>query len=87
MPAFQILFAYLPLLVISGCVIQLFRRTGHSRTVTGLSAIPFILIAFSMLATMAGENMLMFGLQGSWALAGAVAVLVIRRWPIEGEER
>ncbi|MGD8810805.1 MAG: hypothetical protein PVG24_14440 [Gammaproteobacteria bacterium] len=74
-------FAYLPLLVMAVCVVLLFRRWGYARAHVMMSAIPLVVIVFSLLGALVGEPMLTGGTHGAWMLAAALIVLAFGRRP------
>ena len=84
MSSLQIVVAYLPLLAIAGCIVLLFRRTGHGRTAVLLSALPAIVVLSSLLATLAGEFPIAGGFHGIWISAAALAALAFKQWPATG---
>ncbi|WP_422365524.1 hypothetical protein [Pelagibius sp.] len=84
MTAIQIVFSYLPLLVIAASAVVLFRRSGHSPVAQGLSALPFVIAIFSLIASLAGERAPADGIQGLWAAGAVLAVLALKRWPGSG---
>lgn len=74
-------FAYLPLLVMAVCVVLLFRRWSYARAHVMMSAIPLVVIVFSLLGALVGEPMLTGGTHGVWMLAAALIVLAFGRRP------
>lgn len=72
---------FFPMILCSVCVPILFRRAGYSRRQQWFACLPAVIALFSMLSTLSGERALGDGVIGTWALAGALLVLVFSRRP------
>ena len=81
MTTIQIIAAYLPVLVLAGCVPVLFRRAGYGKAQLWIAGLPLIVCVFSLLAALVHEPGFGHGVYGLWFVAAAILALALKRWP------